>query len=823
MDNILLYLLKVSAGTTLFYLCYLLFFRKDTFYLRNRILLILTLVLPLVVPAIKIAVVTNNAVPEVQITPIENIIYSQEGNVSNLPGVVNSPDYMRLFLWIYFSVTALLLLRITISLITTYRIIKKGTVKTNQFPGVVLSENDLPPFSFFPYAVIPAEDYNSGNCAEILDHEFAHIRQGHTFDLLLSELFIAFQWFNPFVWYIKRSVVLNHEYLADVASLRNNKCIKEYQYRLLNLQTELKNISLAHSFNSLIKNRIIMINKKPTRKFAALKNILILPVAAFVTYAFATPDYHNSVAGSKDNSMSIYQPAVILQKEIKGVVIKEDGKPLEGVEILSTSTLGNSQTTVSGSDGRFSIANAVPDAILVFNYRGYKQILIKSDLIREMKVKMEKDPDFKATAGTNPKAFSVQRSEPLVSVDGVISDKRYNTAKKDLGYNMGIAKMIIGKEATDKYGDKAVNGVWEITTRKKAIAMGLKPPFPRLVPDDYPTFQNKSFDSFNEWVGNQIKYPAEAQTKKLEGWVALNFNVELNGTISNIVSAIPADQILMDEVIRVVMSSPKWEAPKNKNVDEPFPSSIILKFKSPGQILTEPPFVVVEEMPMYNPGGDVELLNFIKKNTRYPEAAKARKIQGRVIVRFVVSTEGKAEGISVLKGIDPLLDAEAIRVTSMLSGFKPGKQGGKPVNVWYMAPITFKLTSPEPLFTQNSETEILKFLGQNTGYPQEAKMTSDTGSVYITVKMDKGGIIRECKAFTEREGINMPFLNQVVIVAYKPSEGQNTPGMQNAVGKEHLSLKTECERVANKIGSIDIPEWKEKNMEFALAIRFILK
>jgi TonB family protein len=742
MDNILLNLLKVSAGTTLFYFCYLLFFRKDTFYLRNRIFLILTLVLPLIVPAIKIPVVRDSVVPEVQINQFENIYYSQNVYASSLPGPVDSFDYNMVILLIYFSVTVFLLLRIGISLISTYRIIKKGTSDGRHFPKVVVSENKLPPFSFFPYAVIPVEDYKSGDYNDILDHEFAHIRQGHTFDLILSELFIAFQWFNPLVWFIKRSVVLNHEYLADVVSLRNNKSIKEYQYRLLNLQTGLKNISLAHSFNSLIKNRIIMINKKPTRKFAALKNILILPVAAFVTYAFATPDYHSSSAGSKDNSMSIYQPAVILQKEIKGVVIKEDGKPLEGVSILSTSTLGNSQTTYTGSDGRFSISNAVADAMLVFNCSGYKQLSLKSDIITEMRVKMEKDPDHKAQTGSTSKALSDPGSEPVVAIDGVISDKRFNAAKKELGYNMGIAKMITGTEATDKYGDKGTNGVWEITTRKKALEMGLKPPFPRLVPDDYPTFQNKRFDRFNEWVGNQIKYPAEAQTKKLEGWVALSFNVELNGTISNIVSTIPVDKSLLDEVIRVVSSSPKWEPPKNKNVDEAFFSSIILKFKSPGQILTEPPFVVVEEMPMYNPGGDSELLNFIKNNTRYPEAAKAQKIQGRVIVRFVVSTEGKAEGISVLKGVDQLLDAEAIRVTSMLSGFKPGMQGGKPVNVWYMVPITFKLTPPVP---------------------------------------------------------------------------------QNAGGKEHLSLKTECERVANKIGSVDIPEWKEKDMEFALEIKFILK
>lgn len=105
---------------------------------------------------------------------------------------------------------------------------------------------------------------------------------------------------------------------------------------------------------------------------------------------------------------------------------------------------------------------------------------------------------------------------------------------------------------------------------------------------------------------------------------------------------------------------------------------------------SENPFVVVEEMPMF-PGGDPELLKFIGANTNYPEAAKQQNIQGRVIIRFCVTAKGGISQISVLKGVSPELDAEGIRVVNTLPEFKPGKQGGKPVPVWYMVPITFTL------------------------------------------------------------------------------------------------------------------------------------
>jgi protein TonB len=102
------------------------------------------------------------------------------------------------------------------------------------------------------------------------------------------------------------------------------------------------------------------------------------------------------------------------------------------------------------------------------------------------------------------------------------------------------------------------------------------------------------------------------------------------------------------------------------------------------------PFVVVEEMPMF-PGGDPALLQYIGEHTNYPEVAKENNIQGRVIVRFCVTSKGGVNQVSVLKGVDPELDKEAIRVVQSLPAFKPGKQGGKPVPVWYMVPITFTL------------------------------------------------------------------------------------------------------------------------------------
>ena len=102
------------------------------------------------------------------------------------------------------------------------------------------------------------------------------------------------------------------------------------------------------------------------------------------------------------------------------------------------------------------------------------------------------------------------------------------------------------------------------------------------------------------------------------------------------------------------------------------------------------PFYVVEEMPMF-PGGDAEIQRYIGANVVYPEVAKENNIQGRVIMKFCVTPTGGVDQISVLKGVDPELDAEVVRVLKTLPKFKPGKQGGRPVPVWYTIPINFKL------------------------------------------------------------------------------------------------------------------------------------
>jgi periplasmic protein TonB len=113
--------------------------------------------------------------------------------------------------------------------------------------------------------------------------------------------------------------------------------------------------------------------------------------------------------------------------------------------------------------------------------------------------------------------------------------------------------------------------------------------------------------------------------------------------------------------------------------------------QSPLSVNPDSAYVQVDEMPVF-PGGDNALLKFIAENTKYPEEAKKNNVTGKVILRFIVGTDCMVSHVTLLQGVDPLLDAEALRVVSSLPKFEtPAKVNGRAVPVYYMVPITFAL------------------------------------------------------------------------------------------------------------------------------------
>ncbi|HEX2921964.1 MAG TPA: energy transducer TonB [Bacteroidales bacterium] len=153
------------------------------------------------------------------------------------------------------------------------------------------------------------------------------------------------------------------------------------------------------------------------------------------------------------------------------------------------------------------------------------------------------------------------------------------------------------------------------------------------------------------------------------------------------VPPVVVDSVKPEEEVQLLTAEEAEEYVTNTEVvDQPIEQMVEVQEAEPEEV----PFYVVEEEATF-PGGLTALYDYIGKNLQYPPEAVENNIQGKVTVRFCVTSKGTINQISVLKGVDAALDAEAMRVVSTLPPFKPGKQGGRPVPVWYMLPITFKL------------------------------------------------------------------------------------------------------------------------------------
>jgi TonB family protein len=213
------------------------------------------------------------------------------------------------------------------------------------------------------------------------------------------------------------------------------------------------------------------------------------------------------------------------------------------------------------------------------------------------------------------------------------------------------------------------------------------------------------------YVASQTKYPAEAQAKKVEGRVTIQFVINDDGSISDAQVVGSIDPSLDAEALRVVRSMPQWTPGKQRGQAVAVRYILPVTFKLPGQatagrasspapaktsgaggeVDAATVFTIVEEMPRF-PGGDQALVQFLNTQPTYPQQAQQAGIQGRVTCTFVIEKDGSVSSAKVVRSVDPLLDAEALRVVRSMPRWTPGKQRDQAVRVSFTVPVTFALS-----------------------------------------------------------------------------------------------------------------------------------
>lgn len=192
-------------------------------------------------------------------------------------------------------------------------------------------------------------------------------------------------------------------------------------------------------------------------------------------------------------------------------------------------------------------------------------------------------------------------------------------------------------------------------------------------------------DSLMTYLTNNITYPQQALEVGMEGRVQVNFVVEKDGTISDVVVAESVDSLLDAEAVRVVSNMPTWTPGKDEN-----DNAVRVKYTLPVNFVIPDVTADIDQAPAF-PGGQDALVQYLIDNIKYPQSAEEKKAQGRVLVRFIVNEEGRIVDPKVIKSVDEDLDAEALRVVKAMPKWTPGQNGGKAVSVDYTLPVSFVL------------------------------------------------------------------------------------------------------------------------------------
>ncbi len=320
MASFLIYLFESGLCLSLFYLGYIVFFRKETYFTFIRFYLLGSMILAITVPLISLPVDFNKqGYLQETATNIRQfkdyyehlILLTDPGALADPMAIapkttqessnqiVSKPTVISIS-GILISIYILGVLFFTFRLLFLFRelskLIGKAEIQKDKDSNLVIIKDEIPPFSFLKWifvnpAILKPEEYE-----QVLTHEKVHVQHKHSVDLLLAHIITIFQWFNPLTWRIQKSIKTCHEYIADRKVVEQGHGLFDYQSLLLSQLISIRSVELVNNFNLLsIKKRIAMMNKHKSGKWAQLKAIAIVPIllAAFFFFTDMTSRREN--------------------------------------------------------------------------------------------------------------------------------------------------------------------------------------------------------------------------------------------------------------------------------------------------------------------------------------------------------------------------------------------------------------------------------------------------------------------------------------------------------------------------------------------------
>ncbi len=333
------YLFKIIACSAVLIGFYYLFLAKEKSFQFNRFYLIFALLFSYIIPFVTWEMPAN----EVAKTGL--VFQETAGEIMMIPAkpVETELNWGMIVLGIYGLITLFLLMKSLFSIIKILKL-KGKFIKVNNLKTKVLEEN-ISPFSFLGTLYIGKNYFKNNSIDErIFLHEKNHIEQKHSIDLILIELLKIVSWFNPALYFYKKAIITNHEFLADENVLSQNFEVQAYQKLILEEISTNQNLQFTNQFNfNNTKKRFIMMTKTKSR-FAQVKQIFTLPILVALSFVFVQKTYAktNSTEKKVENllkksieklpSTTSYDGHVIFQEQIDTAKTDTIKKPTKKIE-----------------------------------------------------------------------------------------------------------------------------------------------------------------------------------------------------------------------------------------------------------------------------------------------------------------------------------------------------------------------------------------------------------------------------------------------------------------------------------------------------------
>jgi len=327
MNSLLTYLIQVVLISGLMYLFFILILKNLTYFRLNRIYLLSSFIIAVVVPFIEIPVAESlNGISSAVV--IDEIVITSSGNqtltVSN-----NSPD---IFTIIYLAISAVLFLRILYGVISIIRIRRKSSKQIIDNNIVFASKVELSPFSIFKMVFcFEKELEDEKSIKQILAHERIHISQYHSLDIVFSEIICMLFWINPFFWLLKYNLKSTHEYLADEKVMEQGFEPAGY-FMLLFSNVVGMRIGLANNLNqSLTLKRMKMMKKERSPRWLRLAYLITLPFVAAIVFAFSCTDAGANYGAFEKKGSILFPVDDTVKSTVTGEIYEEvDEMPVYG-------------------------------------------------------------------------------------------------------------------------------------------------------------------------------------------------------------------------------------------------------------------------------------------------------------------------------------------------------------------------------------------------------------------------------------------------------------------------------------------------------------